>query len=68
MVQDVDDIRQLISSGQWQLAPGTTTVQGQQAVELTKTDGQVHWTLWVNAESYTPIPPGYPQVAPAQQH
>jgi hypothetical protein len=97
--ENVDDIRQRISSGQWQLVPGTTTVEGQQAIELTKTDGQDHWTLWANAETYlpirdeltgpssittdytflpntpenraqlrTPIPPGYPRVAPEQQN
>lgn len=99
-LEKVVDVRAGIASGQWKLTPGTTTVDGQPAIELTKTDETGQRTLWANADSYlpirervvhgtssttadymfladtaenraqlqTPVPPGYRQVRPGQQH
>lgn len=54
-LSSVTDVRQKISSGEWQLVPGTTTADGRRAIELTTVDGDSHWTLFADADTYLPI-------------
>jgi hypothetical protein len=50
-----EEMRQGIASGQWQRVPGTTTIDGRQAIELTRIDGPNHWRLWADPDSHLPI-------------